>query len=562
MNRRMLVAGLVVPAALALFVVLPAGPAAAGTATASPAPVRHPLGNFSINQYLGLTLRTDRVDATAVVDAAEIPTLQDRSTVDSDGDGAVSEAERTAYAGAQCGNLAGAVDARVGEQSLGWAVTQSSFTYGEGSGGLDVSRLVCQLSAPARLDGRVTMTVSNRFLANRIGWREITASGEGVRLVDSPLPAVSVTDELRSYPEDLLSSALDVRSATLVAEPGASSGAGDAGVAVRPGTDPVSRWMASLERRFEDLVGGSALTPAVGVLAVLLAVLLGAGHAVLPGHGKTILAAYLAGRRGRPRDAVAVAGTVTLTHTGGVLCLGLLLTAGAAVAGEAVIGYLGLVSGVLVLGVGTGMLVGALRRRRAGGHHHGHHDHGHGHSHWHHADALAHDAHTHTHGAHTHTHDAHTHGRDAHDSHAHTPTQGHTRTHSNAQAGDPPDQDGSGRRTRRNGRLGIAGIGLAGGLVPSPSALVVLLAAIGLGRTGFGVLLVVAYGVGMAATLTGAGLLLLAVQRRITAATAGRLSSRLNRIVSRLQAATPTATAALVTLVGMGLAVRAAATVL
>ena len=64
------------------------------------------------------------------------------------------------------------------------------------------------------------------------------------------------------------------------------------------------------------------------------------------------------------------------------------------------------------------------------------------------------------------------------------------------------------------------------------------------------------------ATLTGAGLLLLAVQRRITAATAGRLSSRLNRIVSRLQAATPTATAALVTLVGMGLAVRAAATVL
>ena len=75
-------------------------------------------------------------------------------------------------------------------------------------------------------------------------------------------------------------------------------------------------------------------------------------------------------------------------------------------------------------------------------------------------------------------------------------------------------------------------------------------------------LLVVAYGVGMAATLTGAGLLLLAIQRRITAATAGRLSTRLNRIAAWLQAATPTATAALVTLVGMGLAVRAAATVL
>ena len=112
------------------------------------------------------------------------------------------------------------------------------------------------------------------------------------------------------------------------------------------------------------------------------------------------------------------------------------------------------------------------------------------------------------------------------------------------------------------GRLGLAGIGLAGGLVPSPSALVVLLAAIGLGRTGFGVLLVVAYGVGMAATLTGAGLLLLAVQRRMTAATAGRLAAKLNRIVTRLQASTPAATAALVMLVGMGLAARAAATVL
>jgi nickel/cobalt transporter (NicO) family protein len=94
--------------------------------------------------------------------------------------------------------------------------------------------------------------------------------------------------------------------------------------------------------------------------------------------------------------------------------------------------------------------------------------------------------------------------------------------------------------------------------VPSPSALVVLLAAIGLGRTGFGIVLVIAYGVGMAATLTGAGLLLLLVQRRVATATVGRLSARLNGVVSRLQTATPTATAALITIVGMGIAVRAA----
>jgi hypothetical protein len=90
----------------------------------------------------------------------------------------------------------------------------------------------------------------------------------------------------------------------------------------------VSRWLAGVDRTFQDLVGRGRLTPAVGLVAVLLALLLGAGHAALPGHGKTILAAYLAGKRGRRRDALAVAGTVTLTHTGGVLALGLILSAG------------------------------------------------------------------------------------------------------------------------------------------------------------------------------------------------------------------------------------------
>jgi ABC-type nickel/cobalt efflux system permease component RcnA len=102
--------------------------------------------------------------------------------------------------------------------------------------------------------------------------------------------------------------------------------------------------------------------------------------------------------------------------------------------------------------------------------------------------------------------------------------------------------------------------------VPSPSALVVLLAAIGLGRTAFGILLVFAYGAGMAATLTGAGLLLLAIQRRVERAAAGGnptpLIGKLRGFAGRLSAATPAATAALVLVVGAGLALRAAATVI
>jgi ABC-type nickel/cobalt efflux system permease component RcnA len=271
--------------------------------------------------------------------------------------------------------------------------------------------------------------------------------------------------------------------------------------------------MASAERHFQNVAGGR-LTPAVATLAVLLALLLGAGHAALPGHGKTVLAAYLAGKQGRACDAVVVGATVTLTHTGGVLLIGLLLSTSSALAGDKLLGYLGVTSGILVTAVGIGMLVSLVRHRR---HHHTHgaghsHDHGHSHSHGH--------GHSHSHGrGHSHGHDPET----------------------------------------RPSRWSLAGIGLAGGLVPSPSALVVLLAAIGLGRTGFGILLVLSYGVGMAGALTAAGLLLVVLQRRVSAARSWeRLTQRFAPLAARIPAATSALTAGLIVVVGVGLAVRAA----
>jgi nickel/cobalt transporter (NicO) family protein len=482
----------VAPAALAAVMLAPARPAAA-----------HPLGNFSVNQYLGLTLHPDRVDATAVVDSAEIPTLQQRSTVDADGDGATSEAERTAYARRSCTSLAGTVVAQAGGIRLMWTVAAAALTYAPGAGGLNTSRLACTLSATAPLSRAATLTVANRYLPDRVGWREITARGDGVRLLDPPVPATSVSDELRSYPRDLLASALDVRSATLRLEPGAGTGGGTAaGISAAvppPAGDRVTRWLAAADRRLENVAGGPHLTLTVGLLALLLSLLLGAGHAALPGHGKTVLAAYLAGTRGRPRDAVAVGATVTLSHTAGVLGIGLLLATGTALAGETMLRWLGLASGALVLLVGAGMLAGVLRGRRE------HHHHGPGHDH-------------------SHDHPHHHHGRE---------------------------------RGGRPGRLGLAGIGLAGGLVPSPSALIVLLGAIGLGRTWFGVVLVLAYGLGMAATLTGAGLLLAVARRRVVRSGAGRART-LVRLAARMPGLTQLTTASLVFLVGLGLAARAA----
>jgi nickel/cobalt transporter (NicO) family protein len=456
MMRRLLL--LALGAAVVGVLLLPAQPASA-----------HPLGNFTVNQYEGLALRPDRVEVSAVVDAAELPTRQERPLVGADPSG---------YAARTCGALAGSFDVRIGRDRLQWTVAAASFVYRPGTGGLDTSRLECALRAPARLASATTVTVTNHYLTDRVGWRELTATADGVRLVDPPLPATSVSDELRAYPADLLSSALDQTSATLHVAPGSGTSTGPAVVAPR-GSDPLSRLAAVAERRFQLLAGGH-LTPLVGILAVLLAVLLGAGHAALPGHGKTVLAAYLAGRQGRPRDAVAVGAMVTLTHTGAVLAVGLLLSVSTALAGDRLLGYLGLVSGVLIVAVGGWMLVTSLRHARAHRHHH-HHDHSHG-------------------------------------------------------------------------RWSLAGIGLAGGLVPSPSALVVLLGAIGLGRAGFGVLLVLAYGLGMAGTLVGAGLLLLAVQRRV--ARAG-WAARLARFGARFRATGTTATAALVVLVGLGLSARA-----
>jgi nickel/cobalt transporter (NicO) family protein len=532
----------------------------------------HPLGNFSINEYVGLTVAPHQVSAVAIVDSAEIPTLQDRPTVDTDGDGTVTDAERAAHATRVCAALASAVHASVSSNRLVWAVGLSTFDYAPGAGGLSVSRLRCSLSAAVSVSPGAALSVENTYLADRVGWREMTAVGDGVGL-DSPLPAASISHELTEYPRDLLSSALDVRSGNArVVSSGSSSGT----VALPTGGDPVSRWLAGVDRTFQDLVGRSQLTPTVGLVAVLLALLLGAGHAALPGHGKTILAAYLAGKRGRRRDALAVAGTVTLTHTGGVLALGLVLSAGSALAGDRVLAWLGLVSGVIVLAVGASMVLALIRRGRAGGHGlrhgfgHGHtHDHGHSHGHNHshgaghsHANGHSHgEGHLlgHSHGdsdSHGHSHDRghsdgdvdHTHEAHAGVDHGHGVHDGHDQeVHSGASTSDAP---------RRTSRLGLAGIGLAGGLVPSPSALVVLLAAIGLGRTGYGILLVVAYGVGMAATLTGAGLLLLAVQRRL-ARTARGSSPRWARLGARVNAVTPAVTATLVLLVGAGLAVRA-----
>ncbi|MEV4616826.1 hypothetical protein AB0K43_30160 [Kitasatospora sp. NPDC049258] len=145
---------------------------------------------------------------------------------------------------------------------------------------------------------------------------------------------------------------------------GAAAIAQHLGRAVHPDHPVLGAWLDSLDGRLAELGAAGRLTVPVGLLAVLLGAALGAGHALLPGHGKTVMAAYLAGRRGSVRDAVTVGATVTVTHTAGVLAVGLGLTAFSSRAGETVLGWLGVAGGALVAVVGAGLLREAVRRTR------------------------------------------------------------------------------------------------------------------------------------------------------------------------------------------------------
>ncbi|HEV2759734.1 MAG TPA: hypothetical protein VGV86_09230, partial [Acidimicrobiales bacterium] len=343
--------------------------------------------------------------------------------------------------------------------------------------------------------------ITSTAFTDRVGWREITAVGDRTTLVSSNVPAVSTSGRLTAYPDDLLSSPPDQRTATVRTRPGGPA-APDVAGAVPGARVAQPRGLDGATRSFTNLVARQQLTVGFGILAFGLAVGLGAIHAFAPGHGKTVMAAYLVGERGSLRQAAVIGLTVTATHTAGVLLLGVVLSASTSLAPETIYPWLGLASGLMLAGIGATLLLRAVRRRPllvAAGHSHDH-DHSHGHSHG----------------------------------------PGHSHHHHEHPAGDRPVAWRS-----------LVPLGLAGGMVPSPSAIVVLLGAIALGRAWFGVLLVIAYGLGMAVTLTGAGLLLV----RARGVVEHRLSGRLASVAGGL----PVLTATCIVAAGLFLALRGAA---
>jgi nickel/cobalt exporter len=518
----------------------------------APAASAHPLGNTTVNHYDGLALSADGVADAAVEDIAEIPTFQRKGQIDTNHDGSLSEQERADYAGTRCADLARTLAIFVNDRRVPMTVLTSSYAERVGAVGLKAGRLECSLNGKADLTSASTLRVQNSWDDDGIGWHEITAVATGISLKDSPFPAASISQQLAKYPNELLTSPLDVRGGTLRTVPGGSSTY--AAVKDLPVAGFAVKYLDQLSRAFNDSVGTKHLTVGVGLLALLLSLSLGAGHAFLPGHGKTIMAAYLVGRRGSLKDVVTVGATVTITHTAGVLLLGLAITSTAAFAPAQAERWLGVVSGLIVASVGVGLLVSALRRRRTsvlpllaparqvvsvGAAAPAHHD-------THHLDT------------HHHDHDAHD-ARPAGHDHPHPHLPDHPHPHEPAEAAHRHGLFGRGHShshapvDKGFSKGGLVGLGIAGGLVPSPSALLVLLAASALGRTAFGILLVLGYGLGMAIALSVAGVLLVKLRGRLDRFAA---SSRI-RTTERLLAVLPVLTALLVLAVGSLLTLRA-----
>lgn len=448
-----------------------------------------------------------------------------------------------------------------------------------GQAGLNTLRVECRLTAELPEQRTFSLAFHSEGASTGPGWREITARGDRMTLTKSDVPKTSVSDELTTYPKELLSSPADTATAALTVRPGGSALVEDADRDA-PAASVLPRGADRWTRALDSLVARQDLTVGFAALALVIAIGLGAMHAVAPGHGKTIMAATAAARGGRARmkDVLPLAASVTITHTLGVVALGVLVTAGSAAA-PSVIAWLGLASGALVLCAGV-TLARRAWRNRGHGHSHGHgghthshgpdgghpHDHGHDHGHSHdHSPTPSRElvlagapggrahsltkapAHTHDH-THDHHHDHdHDHAHDhAHSHGGHTHSHGgHTHTHAVAP-------------TLRGTIL----LGFAGGMVPSPSAVVVLVGAAALGHAWFGLLLVVAYGIGLALTLTAAGF---AVVRLGAGAT--RLLDRRPRwtthpALTLVQRNLPVWSALLVVALGAGLVLKGAASVL
>jgi ABC-type nickel/cobalt efflux system permease component RcnA len=433
----------------------------------------HPLGNFSINQFSRLEIEKSQVKVRAVLDMAEIPTFQASAEIDTDRDGTLSGGEVKAYAEKITPGYMANLSLTVNGVPVRLDPTVESAGLQAGSGNLPVLRIVWDsIGELPGLAATNRVQFENKNNSERIGWNEIVVHRTGgINVFDSTGYGSGVTDELKAYPQENLSAPLVERAVefSFSSQPSPEN--------AKPLQNRDGHLAAPIEKdAFAELINRE-MTVSLLLAGLFLAFGFGAMHALSPGHGKTVVGAYLVGSRGTVKHAVFLGLTVTVTHTISVFALGfIMLFASNFILPERLMPFLSFVSGLLVFFIGISLfkdrLFGALGWN-SNVHHHDH-SRGGGDAHFHDQDAA--DSGEHAHGGLTHTHG------------------GSTHTH-------VPPNDVSWRS--------LLGLGISGGLLPCPSALVLMLSAINLNRIGYGIVLTLVFSFGLAATLTAVGLIFL-----------------------------------------------------
>jgi nickel/cobalt transporter (NicO) family protein len=494
------------------------------------------LGNFTINQYCGLKIASDTLNVHYVVVFGQLPALRELHFADEDGNGVTTQAERDTYVGKLAPGFAEGLTVRINGLALPLHATRWSSSLPTEQGGFSL-RVDVDFAAAlpgAAHEGAGTLEFTNENYAGRIGWHEIVVEpAPGLTVYDTDAFSSSLTGGLAEALKSLPAAGpLDERavhlsftqgippsqSKILAARSGSGNSVGsvtarDARKNVDAGTR--SNWIETRTRHLVDAFSSPLVEPRAALLTLLGALLLGAVHALSPGHGKSIVGAYLIGSRGTARHAVFLGATVTITHTLGVFALGFAtLYASRFIVPERLFPILSLISALLVLGMGITLLIQRGRSARA---------------------ALA------------------------------AAAAGFPTFHALARANAPPSTtrhfalapnarhlDATmhshgggamhshlppGAKGERITWQSLLALGISGGLVPCPSAMILLLAAVALNKTAYGMLLVTAFSIGLAITLTLVGLAFLYARHRFTRSGSG---ARWVQLMPVLSAATIT----------------------
>jgi nickel/cobalt exporter len=484
--------------------------------------VAHPMGNFAICHYTRLEAVKNSLKIHYILDFAEIPTVDEKHTLDANHDGTISESEKSTYLSVKVPEILSKLQLIIGGRQAAVKGVKSGVQLSPGAGGLETLKISIDLLVPLHpISGGVSVQFKDENYAARTGWKEIIAvSGGGITLLDSSASSKDRSRQLTTYPTDAAPPQDTEASFKVIWGSGGAIASSISKEPVTPSPQPetVGQKPTSTPRdAFTQAITSRELTPGIIIAGLVIAFFFGALHALSPGHGKAMVAAYLVGSRGTAKHAALLGMVVTITHTLGVFALGFAtLVASKYIVPEKLYPILSAISGAAVCGVG----LWSLRQRILGlsdGHSH-EHDHADGHVHHHHDHPDEHD-HVHPH-EHTHDHDhGHSHGNGHHH---HLPV---------------------GPVTPR----ALIALGISGGIVPCPSALVVLLAAIALHRIAYGMALITAFSFGLAAVLVAIGLMVVWAREWLD-----KLPSS-GAVFRKL----PVASAAMITLIGVVLIVRA-----